>query len=307
MKKWALSALTFAAAATLAGCADNSETVATSTGGDVTKDELYAAMKDYVGEETLQRLIIVGLLEDEVGKNEYAKEADAEARTTMANYGGEEQFMYILSQSGFSSVKDYTDQLYMNKLLVDVVKSRTDFTDEEVQAYYDAIEPNLQASHILVDDEELAKDLIKQLDEGADFAELAKEHSSDSSAENGGELGSFGRGQMVAEFEDAVFALKDGEYSKEPVQSQYGFHVIKRTATDEKEAFDAEAVKEKMMEEKLADYTKLQEVMVSLVEESDVKIKDEDLKGALDSYKKTEEVEETESATEESETEESAE
>lgn len=309
MKKWALSALTFAAAATLAGCADNSETVATSTGGDVTKDELYTAMKDYIGEETLQRLIIVDLLENEVGKNEYAKEADAEARTTMANYGGEEQFMYILSQSGFSSVKDYTDQLYMNKLLVDVVKSRTEFTDDEVQAYYDATEPNIEASHILVADEALAKDLIKQLNEGADFAELAKENSSDSSAENGGELGSFGRGQMVTEFEDAAFALKDGEYSKEPVQSQHGFHIIKRTATAEKEAFDAAAVKEKMMEEKLADYTKLQEVMVSLVEESDVKIKDEDLEGALDSYKKTEEVEEStqESTVEESATEESAE
>lgn len=59
MKKWALSALTLAAAATLAGCADNSETVATSKGGDVTRDELYEAMKEYIGEETLERLIIV--------------------------------------------------------------------------------------------------------------------------------------------------------------------------------------------------------------------------------------------------------
>lgn len=302
MKKWALSALTLAAAATLAGCADNSETVATSKGGDVTRDELYEAMKEYIGEETLERLIIVDLLETEVGENDFAAEADAEARSTMANYGGEEQFMYILSQSGFSSVQDYTDQLYMNKLLVEVVKSRTEFTDEEVQAFYDAIEPNIQASHILVEDEELAKDLIKQLDEGADFAELAKEHSTDTSAENGGELGSFGRGKMVAEFEEAVFALKDGEYTKEPVQSQFGYHIIKRTATDEKEAFDAETVKGQMMDEALADYTKLQQVMTELVEEADVDIKDDDLEGAMDNYKATEEIEEStdESAVEES-------
>lgn len=302
MKKWALSALTLAAAATLAGCADNSETVATSKGGDVTRDELYEAMKEYIGEETLERLIIVDLLEAEVGENDFAAEADAEARSTMANYGGEEQFMYILSQSGFSSVQDYTDQLYMNKLLVEVVKSRTEFTDEEVQAFYDAIEPNIQASHILVEDEELAKDLIKQLDEGADFAELAKEHSTDTSAENGGELGSFGRGKMVAEFEEAVFALKDGEYTKEPVQSQFGYHIIKRTATDEKEAFDAETVKGQMMDEALADYTKLQQVMTELVEEADVDIKDDDLEGAMDNYKATEEIEEStdESAVEES-------
>lgn len=308
MKKWALSALTFAAAATLAGCADNSETVATSNGGDVTKEELYTAMKDYIGEETLQRLIIVDLLEAEVGENEYLAEADAEARSTMANYGGEEQFMYILSQSGFSSVQDYTDQLYMNKLLVDVVESRTEFTDEEVQAFYDAIEPNIQASHILVEDEALAKDIIKQLDGGADFSELAKEHSSDTTAEKGGDLGSFGRGQMVAEFEEAAFALKDGEYTKEPVQSQYGYHIIKRNGTDEKEAFDAEAVKQKMMDETLADYAKLQEVMVALVEEADIKIKDSDLEGAMDSYKASEELEEgSDAATEESATKESAE
>lgn len=300
MKKWALSALTFAAAATLAACADNSETVATSKAGDVTKDELYDAMKDYVGEETLQRLIIVDLLEAEVGENEYYAEADAEARSTMANYGGEDQFMYVLSQSGFSSVKDYTDQLYMNKLLVDVVKARTEFTDEEAQAYYDAIEPTIQASHILVDDEALAKDIIKKLDGGADFAELAKEYSSDSSAENGGDLGSFGRGKMVAEFETAAFALKDGEYTKEPVQSQFGYHIIKRTGTDEKEAFDAETVKGQMMDEVLADYAKLQEIMVALVEEADVKIKDEDLKGAMDSYKASEEVESSDAATSES-------
>lgn len=298
MKKLALSALTFAAAATLAGCADNSETVATSKGGDVTKEEFYETMKDYIGEETLQRMMIVDLLEAEVGENEYYAEADAEARSTMANYGGEEQFLYILKQSGFSTIQDYTDQLYMNKLLVDIVESRTEFTDEEVQAYYDGIESNIQASHILVDDEKLAKDIIKKLDGGADFAELAKEHSSDTSAEQGGDLGSFGRGQMVVEFEEAAFALKDGEYTKEPVQSQYGYHIIKRTGTDEKEEFDAEAIKQQMMDETLADYNKLQEVMVSLVEEADIDIKDKDLEGAMDAYKPAEEVEEA--ATEES-------
>lgn len=298
MKKLALSALTFAAAATLAGCADNSETVATSKGGDVTKEEFYETMKDYIGEETLQRMMIVDLLEAEVGENEYYAEADAEARSTMANYGGEEQFLYVLKQSGFSTIQDYTDQLYMNKLLVDIVESRTEFTDEEVQAYYDGIESNIQASHILVDDEKLAKDIIKKLDGGADFAELAKEHSSDTSAEQGGDLGSFGRGQMVVEFEEAAFALKDGEYTKEPVQSQYGYHIIKRTGTDEKEEFDAEAIKQQMMDETLADYNKLQEVMVSLVEEADIDIKDKDLEGAMDAYKPAEEVEEA--ATEES-------
>lgn len=294
MKKIVVSALTLATAVTLAGCSDDSKAVATAPGGDITQEDLYGTMKDYIGEETLQRLLIIDLLEAEVGDNDYYSEADAEARATMAEYGGEDQFMYVLSQSGFSSVQDYVDQVYMNNLLVDVVENRTEFTDEELQAYYDNAEPKIQASHILVDDEKLAKDLIKQLDEGADFAELAKENSSDGSAAEGGALGSFGPGEMVPEFEAAVYELKKDEYTKEPVQSQYGFHVIKRTGTDEKEEFDAEAIKEQMMAEKLADFNYLQEVLVELVAEADVKIKDDDLKGALDAYKPAEEVAEPE-------------
>ena len=90
------------------------------------------------------------------------------------------------------------------------------------------IEPEtVRASHILVETKEEAENVIDQLEEGADFAELAKEHSACPSGENGGDLGTFGKGRMVKSFEDASFNLIVGEISK-PVQTQFGWHVIKR-------------------------------------------------------------------------------
>lgn len=107
-------------------------------------------------------------------------------------------------------------------------------TDAEVRARYDqeiASTPpvnEVHARHILVKTKEEAEAIIKQLDGGADFQKLANEHTSDPSGKtNGGDLGWFGPGQMVPEFDKAAFALDVGKYTKEPVQSQFGWHVIK--------------------------------------------------------------------------------
>jgi peptidyl-prolyl cis-trans isomerase C len=83
------------------------------------------------------------------------------------------------------------------------------------------------ASHILVETEDDAKAVIAALEKGEDFAELAKTKSTGPSGPNGGSLGTFGRGQMVPAFENAAFALGDGSFSKAPVQTQFGWHVIK--------------------------------------------------------------------------------
>ena len=87
---------------------------------------------------------------------------------------------------------------------------------------------NVQASHILVPDLHTASQLKKQINEGADFADTARAHSSCPSRARGGDLGPFGRGQMVKPFEDAAFALEVGGLS-EPVQTQFGWHLIHRT------------------------------------------------------------------------------
>jgi peptidyl-prolyl cis-trans isomerase C len=106
-------------------------------------------------------------------------------------------------------------------------------SDEEIKALYDAqvaaFEPaeEIRASHILVATEEKAKELIEQLDAGGSFADLAKEHSTDvGSGAKGGDLDFFGRGRMVPVFEQAAFALEPGTYTKTPVQSEFGWHVI---------------------------------------------------------------------------------
>ncbi|HEY4191823.1 MAG TPA: peptidylprolyl isomerase [Mesorhizobium sp.] len=107
-------------------------------------------------------------------------------------------------------------------------------TDDEIHARYDkeiaAAPPvnEVHARHILVKTKEEAEAIIKQLDGGADFQKLANEQTSDPSGKtNGGDLGYFGPGQMVPEFDKAAQALEVGSYTKEPVQTQFGWHVIK--------------------------------------------------------------------------------
>ena len=85
----------------------------------------------------------------------------------------------------------------------------------------------VRARHILVKTKEEAEAIIKQLDGGASFEDVAKAKSTDGSAAQGGDLGYFSAGQMVPEFEKAAMALDVGKYTKEPVQTQFGFHVIK--------------------------------------------------------------------------------
>lgn len=105
-------------------------------------------------------------------------------------------------------------------------------TEDAIKAKYDEFvannepEPQVHARHILLESEEDAKAIIAELDDGADFAELAKEKSTGPSGPNGGDLGFFNRADMVAPFAEAAFAMEAGSYSKEPVQTQFGWHVI---------------------------------------------------------------------------------
>ncbi|WP_319825236.1 peptidylprolyl isomerase [Thalassovita sp.] len=101
--------------------------------------------------------------------------------------------------------------------------------------------PEFNASHILVESKEKAEELIAELQNGADFAELAKTHSTGPSGPNGGELGWFGEGQMVPPFEEAVMALEVGAISA-PVATQFGWHVIKLNDKREKDAPSLEEV-----------------------------------------------------------------
>ena len=136
-------------------------------------------------------------------------------------------------------------------------------TDEEMQALYEeqvGLSPpqEFKARHILVETQGEAADIIAQLDDGADFAELAKEKSTGPSGPSGGDLGWFPPDRMVAEFSQAVQALTDGAYSKSPVQTQFGWHVILREDSRESTPPPFESVRDALKQsvegQKLQDY-----------------------------------------------------
>ena len=115
----------------------------------------------------------------------------------------------------------YVEQQVAARINEDMVKERYD-------AFVEANppKPEVHARHILVEEETKAQELIGDLDEGADFAELAKEHSIGPSGAQGGDLDYFTKEQMVPAFAEAAFAMDKGTYSKEPVQTEFGWHII---------------------------------------------------------------------------------
>ena len=148
-----------------------------------------------------------------------------------------------------------------------------DVSDEELQAAYDAQykdaepEQEFNASHILVETKEEADAIKEELDGGADFAEVAKEKSTGPSGPGGGSLGWFGPGMMVPEFEEAVAGMEAGGVS-EPVETQFGWHVIKLNETRTGEAPALEDVREEL--ETQVRQTKVQTAIESLTEAAKV-------------------------------------
>ena len=133
-----------------------------------------------------------------------------------------------------SAMKVAAEAALQNALLTRVVAPQVAPT--AVRAVYDkqyAGKPGpeeVHARHILVKTKAEAEAIIAQLDKGADFAKLAKEHSLDGTAAQGGDLGSFTKDKMVAPFADAAFALKPGQWTQQPVHTQFGWHVIELIA-----------------------------------------------------------------------------
>ena len=158
----------------------------------------------------------------------------------------EEQFVNILNMQGIGGLADYKalfmEQnemvLLINELQSSIIDS-VEVSDAEIEEYYNnnkaefTVEEQVQASHILVEDEATAKEILDKLNSGSDYAELAKEYSIDGSASRGGNLGFFPRGRMVKPFEEAAFALEVGEISG-IVKTDFGYHII--MVTDRQEA-----------------------------------------------------------------------
>ncbi|MAO56173.1 MAG: peptidylprolyl isomerase [Rhodospirillaceae bacterium] len=130
-----------------------------------------------------------------------------------------------------AELQGFTERLLGSTLIQREVETKV--TDAAVKARYDEVtkemggKSEIHARHILLKTEDEAKAVIKDLAGGADFAETAKKKSTGPSGPNGGDLGYFGQGQMVPEFEKAAFALDKGGMTDAPVKTQFGWHVIK--------------------------------------------------------------------------------
>ena len=134
-------------------------------------------------------------------------------------------------------------------------------SDKDAEDYYNQnkerfmTEESVNASHILVDSEETANKILAKIKAGeVSFEDAATEHSTCPSKANGGNLGDFGRGQMVPEFDSAVFAMEVGEISDAPVKTQFGYHLIKLNAKNEAEEMPfaeiAPEIKNALLQEK---------------------------------------------------------
>ncbi|MBB6635507.1 peptidylprolyl isomerase [Cohnella thailandensis] len=224
------------------------EAVGELNGKKITKAELMDELIKQSGEATigsqLDQVMMYEVIDAEyekTGKKVNDADVDAYIKNIREQNGitSDEQFESVLASSGMT-VESFRENVLPQLKLRLIFENKQAPTEDELKAYYEENKDSfgtpeqVRASHILLSTKEEAEAVLKQLKEGADFATLAKEKSIDTvSAENGGDLDYFGKGQMNEEFETAAFALKVGELS-DVVESPNGYHIIK--VADHKDA-----------------------------------------------------------------------
>jgi len=250
----------------------DNEVVATVNGEKITKEQFYEALVENSGEMVLEQLVTLMVVSQEAQKQGInITEADVEARIEQMiqedYYGSKDYFEQVLQQSGWTE-DALKKNLLIDMMLTEMVRKKTEVTNEEVAEYFAEnradfdIPHEVNVRHILVDTEETAREVLEELEQGGNFAALAKEYSRDpGSAEKGGELGFVGKDELVTEFAEAAFAAPVG-LIKEPVQSLYGYHIIEvleiqeyrevkfaEVESDVREALINEKVQAKLYEE----------------------------------------------------------
>lgn len=232
---------------------NGNEKFITSDVGDITKQQVFDKMVTKAGLGALLDLVDFDVLSQQYEIDE------AEVDKIIAQYKEKNaNFEEFLTAQGFKDEAELRQYIELNLYRQKVADEISVVTDEELdKAYERAYE--IGARHILVADEKTAKEIIKKLDEAEDkeatFQELAKEYGTDGTKDKGGDLGTFGQGAMISDFEDAAYALEVGTYTTEPVKTQFGYHVIYKYSEGEKKPFEEvkEELTEKLREKKLSD------------------------------------------------------
>jgi peptidyl-prolyl cis-trans isomerase C len=272
----ALAATSLAVATAGPTLADDTKVLATINGKPITEGDLAVAEAEIGSDmgslpEDQKRM---SLLEFLIDNQLFAEAAEAE------KLGEGPEFETRLNYLRRRALRE----MYFDK----VIKGSVSDADAR-QLYDDQVkllkpEEEVQARHILVETEDKAKELKAEIDKGGDFAALAKEHSQDpGSKEDGGNLGYFGRGQMVPQFEEAAFKLQKGEVS-EPLQTQFGWHLVKLDDRRAKQPPAFEVVKDRIVQSMLLQ--KAQQSAVSLREKAKIEFVDAGIKKAIDDRNK---------------------
>lgn len=231
-----------------------SEVIASVNGEKINRDQFYVALVESGGNQVLDTLITQKIIELEAEKHNIVI-SDPDIQNEMNKYyeyyGGEEGFKQALSASGYTLEKVRSD-IINNLRVKKILEPQVSITETELQDYFTENkesfdqEEQVKASHILLDNLQTASEVKQKLNNGEDFALLAQNYSTDTNnKDNGGDLGYFSRGNMAEEFEEAAFALEIGQIS-EPVETEYGFHIIKLTDKKEAAAADYEQTKPKI-------------------------------------------------------------
>ncbi len=276
---------------TMGGCADRGEEEVTGiveiNGRTIEKDEFVDTMESMYGEETLHSLImheIVMAAAEEEDVKPTDEDIDEEIGKVRDDLGAQ-GYSQFLAQYGMNEAS-FRYNLAISMALDNIRYAEVEVTEE---ALYDHFSENreefdhrdeVRASHILVSDESSAWHMIELLEEGDDFENLAKMYSEDTgTAEDGGDLGFFGRDEMDPAFEEAAFATPVGEVS-EPVESYAGYHVIKVTDREEGRSAEFEEV-EDMVEESYKEENARsgQEILEEIRAEAEVEILESDYSG----------------------------
>lgn len=291
------------------------EAVVTMKDGDISVEDLYSEMKEKYALDMLITKIDTVILNnvyktDDEEKNYIDKQLETIKYYYETYYKSQyKSFQEYLTQNGVESEDELKENIRLtykrNKAIKDYVKSI--ITDKEIEKYYDEeIFGDISASHILIkpeyddnaSDEEKkeaekkalkeAKEVIAKLKKGEDFAELAKEYSDDSSnSKSGGKLADFNHGQMVEAFEEAAKELKVGSYTTTPVKTEFGYHIILKTAQKDKPALKEvkDDIISDLTDEKLKDDSSLEvTALVELRKKHKVKIQDKDIKKLYEAY-----------------------